>query len=71
VSAQVLYCSTPTIARLAHLSAWDNYRMVSVTHAIAPGDTAAPIDLLAAGLTVDERRRVESAAEWIVELYAG
>ena len=45
--------------------------MVSVTHAIAPGDTAAPIDLLAAGLTVDERRRVESAVDWIVELYAG
>ena len=45
--------------------------MVSVTHAIAPGDTAAPIDLLAAGLTVDEQRRIESAIDWIVELYAG
>ena len=45
--------------------------MVSVTHAIAPGDTAAPIGLLAAGLTVDEQRRIESAIDWIVELYAG
>ncbi len=43
--------------------------MVSVTHAIAPGDTAAPIDMLAAGLSDAERARIESALDWIVELY--
>ncbi len=43
--------------------------MVSVTHAISQGDTAPPIDLLAAGLTADERRRVEFAVDWIAELY--
>ena len=43
--------------------------MVSVTHAISQGDTAPPIDLLAAGLTETERGQVESALEWIAELY--
>lgn len=43
--------------------------MVSVTHAIAQGDTAPPIDLLAAGLSETERGRVESALDWIAELY--
>lgn len=43
--------------------------MVSVTHAIAPGDTAPPIDLLAAGLEPGERARIESALDWIAELY--
>ena len=45
--------------------------MVSVTHAISQGDTAPPIDMLAAGLTADERGRIESALEWIAELYEG
>jgi len=45
--------------------------MVSVTHAISQGDTAPPIDMLAAGLTADERHQVESALEWIAELYEG
>ena len=43
--------------------------MVSVTHAIAPGDTAPPIDLLAAGLEPQERARIEQALDWIADLY--
>ncbi len=45
--------------------------MVSVTHAIAHGDTAAPIDLLAAGLSDSERARIESALEFAASLYEG
>ncbi|ENO87909.1 RelA/SpoT family protein [Thauera linaloolentis] len=45
--------------------------MVSVTHAISQGDTAPPVDLLAAGLTAEERGKIESALEWISELYEG
>ncbi|MFP5400734.1 MAG: RelA/SpoT family protein [Gammaproteobacteria bacterium] len=45
--------------------------MVSVTHAIAPGDTAPPIDLLAAGLEPQERARIEQALDWIADLYDG
>ncbi|MHB1372738.1 MAG: RelA/SpoT family protein [Thauera sp.] len=45
--------------------------MVSVTHAIAQGDTAAPIDLLAAGLEAGDRKRLEEALEWIADLYEG
>ncbi len=45
--------------------------MVSVTHAIAPGDTAPPIDLLAAGLEPQERARIEQALDWIADLYEG
>lgn len=45
--------------------------MVSVTHAIAQGDTAAPIDLLSAGLEAADRGRLEDALEWIAELYEG
>ncbi|MDX5411127.1 MAG: bifunctional (p)ppGpp synthetase/guanosine-3',5'-bis(diphosphate) 3'-pyrophosphohydrolase [Thauera sp.] len=45
--------------------------MVSVTHAIAQGDTAAPIDLLSAGLEAEDRRRLEDALDWIAELYEG
>ncbi|MCV2216265.1 RelA/SpoT family protein [Thauera sp. Sel9] len=45
--------------------------MVSVTHAISQGDTAPPVDMLAAGLTAEERDRIESALEWISELYEG
>ncbi|MFT3758251.1 RelA/SpoT family protein [Thauera sp.] len=45
--------------------------MVSVTHAISQGDTAPPVNMLAAGLTVEERDRIESALEWISELYEG
>lgn len=43
--------------------------MVSVTHAIAPGDTAPPIELLAAGLEPQERARIEQALDWIADLY--
>ena len=35
--------------------------MVSVTHAISQGDTAPPIDLLAAGLEPTEREHIEAA----------
>ena len=45
--------------------------MVSVTHAISQGDTAPPIDLLAAGLEAAERERIEAALEWIADLYEG
>lgn len=45
--------------------------MVSVTHAIAQGDTAAPIDLLSAGLEAEDRKRLEEALEWIADLYEG
>ena len=45
--------------------------MVSVTHAISQGDTAPPIDLLAAGLEQAERERIEAALEWIADLYEG
>ncbi|MBV2262057.1 MAG: bifunctional (p)ppGpp synthetase/guanosine-3',5'-bis(diphosphate) 3'-pyrophosphohydrolase [Thauera sp.] len=45
--------------------------MVSVTHAISQGDTAPPIDLLAAGLEAVERERIEAALEWIADLYEG
>ncbi|WP_068639380.1 RelA/SpoT family protein [Thauera butanivorans] len=45
--------------------------MVSVTHAISQGDTAPPVDMLAAGLTAGERDRIESALEWISDLYEG
>ncbi|HRM69582.1 MAG TPA: bifunctional (p)ppGpp synthetase/guanosine-3',5'-bis(diphosphate) 3'-pyrophosphohydrolase [Thauera phenylacetica] len=45
--------------------------MVSVTHAISQGDTAPPIDLLAAGLEQGERQRIEAALEWIADLYEG
>lgn len=45
--------------------------MVSVTHAIAQGDTAPPLDMLAAGLDEAERARIESALEWIADLYEG
>ncbi len=45
--------------------------MVSVTHAIAHGDTATPIELLAAGLSDDERARIESALEYASSLYEG
>ncbi|HAF56518.1 MAG TPA: GTP pyrophosphokinase [Thauera sp.] len=45
--------------------------MVSVTHAISQGDTAPPIDMLAAGLEPEERARVEEALDWIAALYEG
>ncbi|HRP25639.1 MAG TPA: bifunctional (p)ppGpp synthetase/guanosine-3',5'-bis(diphosphate) 3'-pyrophosphohydrolase [Thauera sp.] len=45
--------------------------MVSVTHAIAQGDTAPPLDMLAAGLDEAERARIEAALEWIADLYEG
>ncbi len=45
--------------------------MVSVTHAIAQGDTAPPIDMLAAGLEPLERARIEQALDWIADLYEG
>ena len=45
--------------------------MVSVTHAISQGDTAPPIDLLAAGLEPTEREHIEAALEWIADLYEG
>ena len=45
--------------------------MVSVTHAIAQGDTAPPIDMLAAGLDQQERARIEQALDWIADLYEG
>lgn len=45
--------------------------MVSVTHAIAHGDTATPIELLAAGLSEEERARIESALEFASSLYEG
>ncbi len=45
--------------------------MVSVTHAIAHGDTATPIELLAAGLSDEERARIESALEYASSLYEG
>ena len=45
--------------------------MVSVTHAIAQGDTAPPIDMLAAGLEPQERAHIEQALDWIAELYEG
>ena len=45
--------------------------MVSVTHAIAQGDTAPPIDMLAAGLDPQERARIEQALDWIADLYEG
>ncbi|MCK2094781.1 RelA/SpoT family protein [Thauera aromatica] len=45
--------------------------MVSVTHAISQGDTAPPIELLAAGLDEVERGRIEVALDWIATLYEG
>ena len=43
--------------------------MVSVTHAISPGDTAPPLDLLAAGLDDNGRRIIARALDWISDLY--
>ncbi|MDG3065318.1 RelA/SpoT family protein [Thauera mechernichensis] len=43
--------------------------MVSVTHAIAPGDTAAPLDMLATGLDEAGRGQIQSALDWIADLY--
>ncbi len=43
--------------------------MVSVTHAISQHDTAAPVELLAAGLPDEARALIEDALEWIEELY--
>ncbi len=45
--------------------------MVSVTHAISQGDTAPPIDMLAAGLDAQERALIEQALDWIADLYEG
>ncbi|HJV26596.1 MAG TPA: bifunctional (p)ppGpp synthetase/guanosine-3',5'-bis(diphosphate) 3'-pyrophosphohydrolase [Aromatoleum sp.] len=43
--------------------------MVSVTHAISQNDAAPPIDLLADGLSADERRLVEQALELAEGVY--
>ena len=45
--------------------------MVSVTHAISPDLTAAPLEQLAAGLDDAGRARLQDALDWIDELYAG
>ncbi len=43
--------------------------MVSVTHAISPGATAPPLDLLAAGLDEGGRTMIANALDWIADLY--
>ncbi|BAL25060.1 bifunctional (p)ppGpp synthetase/guanosine-3',5'-bis(diphosphate) 3'-pyrophosphohydrolase [Azoarcus sp. KH32C] len=43
--------------------------MVSVTHAISQNDAAPPIDLLADGLSADERRLIEQALELAEGVY--
>lgn len=45
--------------------------MVSVTHAISNSDTTPPLDLLASGLSADERSQIEEALVFAEPLYEG
>jgi GTP pyrophosphokinase len=48
---------------------WDNFSMVSVTHAFDRAAVAPPLDLLAEGLGREERARIERALDWAAEVY--